>query len=273
MADLQWYYPATVQEAVALIRRTGVVPHAGGTGLLMTGLRRLQGLVDLGRLGLDRVEAAGDRVTLGAACTYAAAARELGARQPGHVLAQAVGEAASTPLRNRITLGGSLAFAPAWSDLVGPLVALDAEVLLAGEAEGVHPVERYLRERGLREGSLVTGIRFRDGQWGGVHFRQTRTRTDRPAFTLTVLARQPGPAGGTVDCRIVVAGCSGRFHRATECEEIVSKHEPAAVPLGEAAGRLEARFQPRLGFSADYLTHCARVALERSLAAVLGREG
>ena len=97
---------------------------------------RFRGLVDVGKLGLDYVRIQAGTVRLGAGTTYAGAVRGLAAFDTCHPLVQALGSAATTPLRNRITVGGSVASFPYWSDLMGPLLALEAEVELTGGGRG-----------------------------------------------------------------------------------------------------------------------------------------
>ena len=57
------------------------------------------------------------------------------------MLAASLSQAASTPLRNRITLGGSLKDFPLWSNLYAPLIAIDAKVEIKGNKSGIYSVE------------------------------------------------------------------------------------------------------------------------------------
>ena len=276
MGELQWYFPASLDEVPGILAREGVAPHGGGTGLLRAGLGQLSGLMDLGRLGLDfaRLErdAGGpkhDTVVLGAALTYTAAASKVAEilKDPEHVLAQALRQAATTPLRNRITLGGSLALAPYWSDLLGPLVALEAQVRQLGGRAGTFPVGEYVKDRGSRKGSLITEIAFPALAFRGTYHRHTRTPTDRPMFTITVL-RRAGPAR-VEDPRIVLSGSAGRFQRLGELEGRLAGRPAGKVDIAAALEGIDLELPARMGFSAEYLQAVARVELERALAANL----
>lgn len=264
MADVQWFFPHTLAEVPPLLAQEGVIPHGGGTGILRGGMSQVRGLIDLGRLGLEGVRRDKSAVSIGAATSYAAVARAVASGDPRHVLARSLAAAATTPLRNRITVGGSIALFPYWSDLVGPLLALDAELQLMGSHEGWVPVSEYVRRRELRQGSLITEVRWREAGWSGEYRRWTRTKTDRPAFSLTVLAGKSAKA--PVDLRVVLVGCSGRFRRLAEVEEAVANGSTAAA----AAARAEIEIAGRMGASGEYLSHCARVELERALSALLG---
>lgn len=283
MGELQWYFPSSLDEVPGILAREGVAPHGGGTGLLRAGLGQLSGLMDLGRLGLDFVRlergsggsagspagAKHDAVVLGAALTYAAAASEVATllKDPGHILAQGLGQAATTPLRNRITLGGSLALAPYWSDLLGPLVALEAQVRRLGAQAGTLPAGQYVKDRGSRPGSLVTEIAFPALAFRATYHRHTRTPTDRPVFTITVLRR--AGAARVEDPRIVLSGSSGRFQRLGELEGRLAGQRPGEVDPAAALAGIGLELPARMGFSAEYLQAVARVELERALAANL----
>ncbi|MBN1836269.1 MAG: FAD binding domain-containing protein [Spirochaetales bacterium] len=261
-AEVQWFFPRELSEVPSLLAQEGVVPHGGGTGLLLGGMSQVRGLVDLSRLGLGDIRKDGASACIGAAASYAAAAAAAAAWEPRHVLARSLSAAANTPLRNRITVGGSIALFPYWSDLVGPLLALEAEVHLVGSHEGWLPLPEYLARREPRRGSLITEVRWEEQGWVGEYRRWTRTRTDRPAFSLVAVGRRSRKRSS--ELRVVLVGCSGRHRRLTEVEEAVAAgEEPAA-----AAARAQIEIPARMGFSGTYLSHCARVELERALSAL-----
>ncbi|MBN1838293.1 MAG: FAD binding domain-containing protein [Spirochaetales bacterium] len=261
-ADIEWFFPHELAEVPSLLGQEGVIPHGGGTGILRGGMSQLRGLVDIGRLGLSEIRKNGSRASIGAAASYAAVAAAVSSWNPRHVLAQSLNAAATTPLRNRITVGGSIALFPYWSDLVGPLLALEAEVHLVGAREGWLPLPEYLSRREVRRGSLISEVRWQEESWTGEYRRWGRTRTDRPAFSLVVLGKRY--RNTLRDPRIVLVGCAGRYRRLAEVEEAVAAGE------GPAAGAANAQIEipARMGFSGEYLSHCARVELERALSAV-----
>ena len=266
MAEIQWFYPRDPAEVPPLLAREGVILHGGGTGLLRGGMSQVRGLVDIRRLGLERIHRDNGGVRIGAGASYRTVADAACRWHPAHVLARSLLAAATTPLRNRITIGGSIALFPYWSDLMGPLLALEAEVHLVGPAPGWLPLPEYVGQKASRRGCLITEVRWLEQGWSGAYRRWTRTRTDRPAFSLTVLARRGGSpdrpgAGTTPEVRVVLVGCSGRYRRLSEVEQsLASGTDPAT-----AAGRAELEIPTRMGASGEYLTHCARVELERAL--------
>jgi len=267
--EIQWYFPQELDQVPEILCREGVVPHSGGTGILWGGMTRVQGLMDTSRLDLKFVRDRDGSVVLGAALSYSEAAEALA--KGDHVLTRSLSSAATEPLRNRISLGGSISMFPYWSDLMGPLLALDAELSLVGTSSGTSALSEYLQKRELRQKSLITSIRWPDVPWQGAYYRHTRTPTDRPAFSITVLVLRKSKR--IEEIRIVVVGCSGRYRRLIEVEQTLKGAELPAEPAGfidAAAARLEIDFPARMGFSAGYLKACAAVELKRTLTAALG---
>ena len=264
MGVLRWAYPASRDELRQCLR-DGARLHGGGTGIL----RRPPSegtLADLSRTGLDEIAVAGSAVRFGGTATFA---RVLGAAHqldPQHVISAALSTAASPGLRNRITLGGSLALFPPWSSLLGPLIALEARVELIGAHEGGVPVSDYLENAGLRRRTAITAIEIdpADG-WGCHWFAFRRTRFTYPLLTVTVLTRHEGDSPASV--RVVVTGCRGRYRRCRELEERVAAD---GIPDAVASSDLGTDFRDLQGFSGEYLAHRTAVEISRGLKAAGG---
>ncbi len=269
VAEIQWYFPNELEEVPDLLAREGVIPHSGGTGILWGGMTRIRALMDVSRLELKFCRIHGGTIDLGAALSYSETAAALG--ESGHLLGRSLCAAATEPLRNRISLGGSISMFPYWSDLMGPLLAYEAELSLVGANGGARGLGEYLQNRDLRQNTLITSIRLQDRSWQGAYYRHTRTLTDRPAFSITVLLRQS--AGRIEEVRIVVVGCSGRYKRLSVVEKLLEGSEVPSDPselLEQAAQQLDIDFSARMGFSTEYLRACAAIELKRTLASALG---
>lgn len=267
--SLTWYVPRELREVPDLLAREGVVPHGGGTLLLRGGVGRIRGLVDLSRLGLDGVRVEQGIVTLGAMVTFAGCVARMGRNDPDHLLVKALSRAASTPLRHRITLGGSVAASPVWSDLLGPLVALDAEVTLLGpEGRTSAPVASFVREGAAWRGHLVTDLRFREEGWRTFYHREASVAFDIPALTLSILARISHSR--VEELRVVLTGTRDRFVRLVSVEALLQGKDPGSIKVAGLGERFEATFPDRRHGSGTWLRTVAGVALERGLKEVLG---
>ena len=206
--------------------------------------------------------------SLGGGVSYAEAAFRLGESDPEHILAQALGRAASTPLRNRITLGGSVAAQPLWSDLLGPLTALGTELRLEGKNSGIFEMGDYLRSPELRSRNLVSTLRFPSFPWRSWYYRETRTIFDYPAFTLTMLCRQEG--GVVKELRVVLTGTSNKVERLLKVEERFQGRDVEERNFQNLEDFLPETFLDRPHGSASHLRTVAAVALERGLQSLLG---
>ena len=265
MAEIQWYFPNELDEVPEILAREGVVPHSGGTGILWGGMTRIRGLMDVSRLELKFCRIRDGTIELGAALSYRETAAALFGS--GHLLSLSLAAAATEPLRNRISLGGSISMFPYWSDLMGALLAHEAELSLVGATGGTRSLGEYLQNRDLRRNTLITSIRLPDRPWHGAYYRHTRTPTDRPAFSIAVLLKRE--ATRIEEIRAVAVGCAGRYRRLTEVERFLESSEVPSDPpdlFAEAAGRLDIDFPARMGFSAGYLKACAAIELKRTLA-------
>lgn len=268
MEQLNWYYPEDLNEAARLVSDGDKAPHSGGTALIRKGFRKIKSIVDLSRLPMHDIEVQGDRIEIGAMCSYDDIIRAFRAVDPGHVLVQSLKNSASTPLRNRITAGGSVAAFPAWSDFVGPLLLLDAKVDLIGRETGTFPLSNYLNRRELRAGSIITRILTENFPHKGLHYRETRTHVDYPAFTITLTAT---PADGVFKgLRVVVVGNKERFRRLTELEAALNGKTGSILDSLNIDDFFPVDFPDRKHGSGEYLGHVARIALMDMLKMIAG---
>ena len=133
-APFEYAAPESVEEAISLLERGGEDAKllAGGHSLLPLMKMRLAApslLVDLRRVpGLAGIERADGGFRVGAMTTHATLeeAEELG------LVARAAGLIADQQVRNRGTIGGSLAHGDPAADLGAVVLALDAQVTLQG---------------------------------------------------------------------------------------------------------------------------------------------
>lgn len=214
MTDIVWHYPQSAAEALELLNQEKAAFHGGGTAILRAGAGRYRHLIDLSGAGLKQFEIKKDTIEIGAQLTYCDVLMNLRDAFSDHILFKALFNASSTPMRNRITLGGSIAANHVWSDITGPLLALGAEVHLEGHVSGWHYVEDYYTDRRLRKGTLITTLRIRKKTVTSAYHRETRTAVDYPAFTLSVLCLKKNE-----DFRVVLTGHKDKFQRLPDLEK------------------------------------------------------
>src|SRR5258706_15355639 len=130
-----YHSPTTLTEAVTLLSQEGHTVIAGGTDLLvnpsyMIGVREV---VDIHRLGLDYITEENGWLHIGAGATMRSVARHavVQALADG-ILARGAAVCGSPNIRNMATLAGNVASALPSADTPPALLALDAQVVLAG---------------------------------------------------------------------------------------------------------------------------------------------
>ena len=137
--------PETVADAVGLLRTHGDGARvlAGGHSLVPMMKLRLaapEALIDIGGIaGLRGIRDAGTHIAIGALTTHARRGRvRPGARRRARCWPQTAAGIGDMQVRNRGTIGGSLAQADPHGDLPAVLLALDGEVVGRGAGRRAH---------------------------------------------------------------------------------------------------------------------------------------
>ena len=157
-----FHRPASVREAVRLLAsgkgRARIV--AGGTDLVVEGDPTVRALIDITHSGLSYIRPRDGVLQIGAATVMAELRESRAVRGlAGGILAQAAATCGSVQIQAAATIGGNIAHGSPAADLVTPLLALDATLVLAN-AKGRRkiPLAEYLAARGtkaLRQSVLV----------------------------------------------------------------------------------------------------------------------
>lgn len=163
--SFDYYAPASFEEAAGILGqyREKARILAGGTDLIIA-LRkreiRPEVLVDIQKINeLKEIKRDGRYLLVGAAVSFTGLAGHPLVRELAPLLAQAASVVGSPQIRNRGTLGGNLGTASPAGDLLAPLTALEAEIMIAGP-EGTRriAVDRLLNRRGperLQPGEII----------------------------------------------------------------------------------------------------------------------
>jgi aerobic carbon-monoxide dehydrogenase medium subunit len=152
--------PATIAEAIALLAAHGgeAKPIAGGQSLVPMLAFRLTAptlLVDLRKLSeLRQIKITDAGVTLGAMVRWRDILNEPRLRQAHPLLVAAVEHIAHYQIRNRGTVGGSLAHADPAAELPGIAVTCDADIVAHGSAG-----PRVIAAADFFRGALITALR------------------------------------------------------------------------------------------------------------------
>ena len=131
--------PASLDDALGIKNERGPEARiiAGGTDLILRMRDKVLSpslLIDLRRLSLDMIEFSGDGLKLGAFVSLSQVLESADIEKNYPALPAACREFAGPPIRNRGTLGGNIVNASPAADLVPPLIAYDAEIVLSSSS-------------------------------------------------------------------------------------------------------------------------------------------
>src|SRR5258708_200337 len=165
------YHPATsVDEAIALLQQYGDEAKllAGGHSLLPTMKLRVANpghLIDLGRIsGISYIREDGGVVAVGAMTRYVDIERSEVLKKHFALLPEGVAQIGDPQVRNRGTIGGSIAHSDPAADTPGIVLALKADIVAKGP-NGVRTIKADdffmdLFQTALQPDEVITEIRF-----------------------------------------------------------------------------------------------------------------
>jgi len=162
--DFSYHRPGSLDAAAAIAARDGFKLLAGGMSLipaLKLRLARYSGLVDLGALGgLRGIARDGNAIVIGAMTPHAevAASPEIARAIPA--LAALAGGIGDPLVRNRGTIGGSIANADPAADYPAGVLGLGATVRTNQREIAADDFFTELFTTALRAGEIITSVRF-----------------------------------------------------------------------------------------------------------------
>jgi carbon-monoxide dehydrogenase medium subunit len=170
-AAFDYHRANSVDEAIALLQQYGddAKVLAGGHSLLPTMKLRLAQpghLVDIGRInGLSHITEHGNVVAIGSMTTYSRIVHSDLLRKHFALLPEGTAVIGDEQVRNRGTIGGSVAHADPSADMPGIVLALKGELLVHGPNQGrrVLKADDFFKDlfaTDLQPGEIITEIRF-----------------------------------------------------------------------------------------------------------------
>lgn len=263
MSKIKWYYTESLDEASSLLRDKNILPHGGGTHLNNIDLLHVNGLLDLSKLKLNYIRQENDIIEIGAMTTYADVIDELQKISPNCMLLQTLKNSANTPLRNRITIGGSIGYVTQWSDLIGALLALDAKVVLVGKNEGEYDIARFWNSNDLREGSLITAVKFKDFPHKSYHYRDVKTNNDMPLFTISTLFDMDNDV--IANTHIIIVGTKDRVSKIVDLEKYLTGKTIQELDEQTVLDLVNVEFVGNRSTDNAYLSQKAKIETWRSI--------
>jgi aerobic carbon-monoxide dehydrogenase medium subunit len=270
--------PTSVDEALEALASGGddVKVLGGGQSLLPILRMRLNApdvLVDLSRIeALRGIRDDGDAIVIGAMTPYSDVVESALVREHAALLAKAVSEVADPQIRHRGTVGGALVHADPAGDVGAPVLALDAELVIAGAGgERTVPASEFfhdLFETSVGEGELLTAVRIPKHTGWGSHYEKFVRVSHQWSIVGIAVALQAD--GGTIrEARIGLTNMGNTPLRARGVEQALVGR--SADDLGDVCDAVVDGTNPPsdLNGDADYRRHLARVLTRRAVLTAL----
>ena len=234
----------------------------------LNGVRELRGITPSPDGGLR----------IGALTRHAELATSAAVRERAPLLAEAARHVGHAAIRNRGTLGGSVAHADPAAELPAALVALDARLRVTGP-RGARVIAAALFFRGLLATALETDeiltevlVPTAEPGWGFVEIAR-RPGDFALAGVAAILRVAPGAPSRCEQVRLVGFGVGDRPLRLTGAERLLtgSALEPESAARAGAAAGADCDPPGDVHGSAEYRRHLATVLTERALLQALPR--
>ncbi len=260
MYEFEYRKPASLDQAVAMLDEDAKI-LAGGQSLLPTMKMRLASpgaLVDLGAIPeLSGITVTGNAVEIGAMTRHAdvAASKEVAEAIPA--LADLAGKIGDRQVRNRGTIGGSLANNDPAADYPAAVLGLGATVHTNKRAIAADDFFRGLFETALEEDEIITRVSFPLPEAAAYE------KFVQPASRFALVGVFVARTGSGV--RVAVTGAGPGVFRATALETALGGNFTASALDGIeiAADGLN----NDLHGSAEYRAHLVTVLAKRAVAA------
>jgi aerobic carbon-monoxide dehydrogenase medium subunit len=277
LPPFEYHLAESVEEAVALLAQFGDEAKvlAGGQSLvplLSFRLARPAHLVDVNTITELAYISDGRGLEIGATVRHRAAERSEVVAAEAPIVAAALGFVGHTAIRNRGTVGGSIAHADPAAELPAVLTALRGEVV-ARSRRGLRtiPAESFIQgflTTALEPDELVTAIRL--PPWPastGWAFNEFSRRNGDFAIVGVATLVGIGADGRISDARIVFSGVGTTPVRAVASERAMIGEVPSPALWAEAGTQAGAELDPPadLHGSPAYRRQLARVLAARSL--------
>jgi aerobic carbon-monoxide dehydrogenase medium subunit len=286
-AVFRYYDPASLDDALSLLADWGTDARvlAGGQTLgPMLNLRVVSpgAIIDINQVrALDYRRVTSDGLAIGALTRQAALEDDPSFASNQPLVAAAIPFIAHRAIRNRGTVGGTLAHADPAAEWGGIALALDATMALRRRSSGERtvPAREFFHsiiETAIEPDEMLVEVRLPHWPTGaGFSFQEFSRRHGDFAIAGIACVISPGADGASRDVRLAAFGVGATAVRLSAAEELLKGERPAQALIEEGARRAAQEVEPltdRQG-SAEYRRHLVRILVERALREAVSMQG
>ncbi len=265
MYDFNYHKPGSLKEAARLFAEAeDGVYLAGGHTLLPTMKQRLAAPTDLidlaGITGLSGIDSADAHLEIGAMTCHEEVANSPVVKAMIPALADLASQIGDPQVRNRGTIGGSIANSDPAADYPAGVLGLGAEVITTGRTLAADEFFTSMFETALEEGELITRIRFPRPE--AAAYAKFPNPASRYATVGVFVART---ASGV---RVAITGAAASVFRCRELEQALE--DDFSVKAVEAVKLDADGMNSDLHASAAYRAHLCTVMAKRAVTQLTG---
>jgi carbon-monoxide dehydrogenase medium subunit len=243
--SFEYFAPTALDEALSLLQEHGddAKVLAGGHSLIPTMKLRLAEpavIIDIGRIGgLKGISESGGKLVIGALTTHHELESSDLVQQRVPLLAQTAAEIGDVQVRNKGTIGGSLAHADPAADWPAAILALDADIQIAGP-NGERTVKatdffQGLYETDLGDDEILTAIHVSipDANTKGTYLKLHQVASGFALAGVAVVLTKSGDTCQNVS--VGITGVSDAPYRASSVESDLTGAALTAENIAAAA--------------------------------------
>jgi carbon-monoxide dehydrogenase medium subunit len=263
MYSFDYQRPDQADAAVAFLHANEDAKYlAGGQSLLPTMRLRLaqpSALVDVTRIGsMKEIVVTGDKVTIGGSASHAQVAANADLRRAIAGLADLAGKIGDRQVRERGTIGGSLANDDPAACYPSAVLGLNATIVTDRRRIAADDFFLGMYETALEADELIMSVEFPLVERAG--YEKFRNPASHFALVGVFVAKH---AGGV---RVAVTGAAACVFRCTELEDALSKDFSVAAARGVTvtAGTLNDDMHASAAYRAHLIPILAGRAVERA---------
>jgi len=282
--NFEYFAPTTIKAALKLLDKYGddCKILSGGHSLIPVLKLRLASpvaVIDIGRIKeLKAIKVSGKTIRIGANATHAEIAGSADLQKHCPLLTETAGQIGDQQVRNRGTIGGSLAHADPAADWPAAMLALDAEIV-ARSSEGERVIKAAdffvdMLTSAIAANEIVTEVRVaKPAQPNAAAYLKVPQSASGFAV-VGVAAQLKLNQGACEEISVGITGLAPKAFRAASVENALRGAALDEATVGAAAAKADAEAADAMEdihASGDYRRHLARVFAKRAVQTAAAR--
>jgi carbon-monoxide dehydrogenase medium subunit len=284
--NFEYIVPTSLGEAVNLLQKHGGRAKllAGGHSLIPMMKLRLAApefLIDIGRVPeLSYVKEDAGKIRIGALATHNTIETSSAIQRRLRALSDAAGLIGDVQVRNKGTIGGSIAHADPAADYPASILAFDATIVTLGpNGERLVPASKFfvdMMTTALEQNEIVREIQIpvKSGKTGSAYLKFAQKASGFAICGVAAVVELDG-SGALSNVEIGITGVGSRAYRAAKVEAALKGQKATADVLKKASEKAADGIVALedIHASADYRLALAGIFTRRAVAAAIERAG